>query len=69
MSSPKPIEREEVARLLQEDAQLVEVLSAEAYEKEHIAGAVSIPLEDLDEKAPERLARDRPVIVYCYDPL
>lgn len=69
MNSPKAIDRHEVRRLLDQGAQLVEVLPADAYEKEHIAGAISIPLEDLDEKAPEQLARDRPVIVYCYDPL
>jgi rhodanese-related sulfurtransferase len=63
-----PIDHGEVQRLLaEEDAQLVEVLPAEDYEEEHIAGAVNIPLKQLDERAPRELERERPVIVYCND--
>jgi rhodanese-related sulfurtransferase len=50
-----------------EAAQLVEVLPAEDYAKEHISGAVNIPLKELDERASRELERDRPVIVYCND--
>jgi rhodanese-related sulfurtransferase len=52
---PTPIDRDQVRRLLEEGAQLVEVLPAEAYDKEHIAGAVSIPLETLASAAPQQL--------------
>lgn len=63
-----PIDREEVQRLIAEEAaQLVEVLPTAEYEDEHIAGAISIPLKELDEQAPPLLDRGRPVIVYCYD--
>jgi rhodanese-related sulfurtransferase len=61
------IGRDEVRRLLDEDAQLVEVLPAPDYADEHVAGAVNIPLKELDERAPHELDRDRPVIVYCND--
>jgi rhodanese-related sulfurtransferase/CBS domain-containing protein len=52
--------------LLAAGAQLVEVLPAETYAEEHIAGAISIPLESID-RAVEQLDQRRPVIVYCYD--
>ncbi len=57
--------RDEVLRLFRdEDAQLVEVLPPPEYEDEHIEGAISIPLKNLDREADERLDRQRPVIVY-----
>jgi rhodanese-related sulfurtransferase len=64
---PTPIGRDEVKRLLAEGAQLVEVLPAEDYEREHIAGAVNIPIKELDERGPAELDRARPVIFYCND--
>jgi hypothetical protein len=48
-------------------AQLVEVLPAKEFGEEHIAGAINIPLKELDERAPRELERERPVIVYCND--
>ena len=60
------IAREDVRRLLDQGAYLVEVLPAEEYEREHIAGAVSIPLARLARDA-DRLPRDRAIVVYCYD--
>jgi len=65
---PASIDRDEVQRLLaEEDAQLVEVLPAKEYAEEHLAGAVNIPLKQLDERAPRELDRNRPVVVYCND--
>jgi rhodanese-related sulfurtransferase len=61
------IERAEVQRLLDAGGQLVEVLPREEYEHEHLAGAVHIPLRELDERAPRELDPTRPVIVYCND--
>src|SRR5438105_3496028 len=62
------IERDNVRKLLREEnAQLVEVLPRQDYEEEHIAGAISIPLKELDREAPLRLDRRRPVIAYCWD--
>jgi rhodanese-related sulfurtransferase len=65
---PTPIDRDGVRALLERDGQLVEVLGASAYKKEHIPGAINIPLADLPEKA-GRLRRAHPVIVYCADSL
>jgi rhodanese-related sulfurtransferase len=64
---PTPIDRDEVARLLAEDAQLVEVLPADDYADEHLPGAINIPLKELGEETTRRLDVKRPVIVYCYD--
>ena len=64
---PTEIDREEVQRLLGEGAQLVEVLPAAEYREEHLPGAVSIPLKELDRAAVAQLERERPVIVYCHD--
>lgn len=64
---PTPIDREQLRRLLAEGAQLVEVLPPAEYEDEHIPGAISIPLKELDRARVRPLERERPVIVYCYD--
>jgi rhodanese-related sulfurtransferase len=67
-ATPIPIDRDEVLRLVGEEAaQLVEVLPPAEYEDEHLAGAISIPLKELDEQAPRLLDRGRPVVVYCSD--
>ena len=63
----KSIRREEVRKLLKEGAQLVEVLPREEYEEEHIAGAINIPLKELNRETALQLDRSRPVIVYCHD--
>ncbi len=64
---PTPIDRDQVQRLLEEGAQLVEVLPEGEYEDEHLPGAINIPLKTLDAEGARRLERERPVIVYCYD--
>jgi rhodanese-related sulfurtransferase len=65
---PISIDRDEAQRLVAEEAaQLVEVLPAAEYEDEHIAGAINIPLKELNEQGTRLLDRGRPVIVYCYD--
>jgi rhodanese-related sulfurtransferase len=65
-ASVREVKREDVQRLLTAGALLVEVLPAEEYEREHIAGAVSLPLARLGREA-GRLPRDRAIVVYCYD--
>jgi rhodanese-related sulfurtransferase len=58
---------EDVQRLLEQGAQLVDVLSAAEYELEHLPGAVNIPLKQLDATTTAGLDQSRPVIVYCND--
>lgn len=64
---PRNVDREEVRRLVEAGAQLVEVLPKEEYEEEHLPAAINIPLRRIDREARERLDPDRPVIVYCWD--
>jgi len=67
---PEFIRRVGVQERLAEGAQLVEVLPAEEYGKNHLPGAVSLPLGDLTaEAAATLLDRGRPVVVYCWDAL
>ncbi len=61
------IDYDGLRRLLDEGAQLVEVLPAEEYAEEHLPGAISIPLKALDADSTAKLDRTRPVIVYCWD--
>ena len=56
-------------RLLDDGAQLVEVLPAGEYTEMHLPGAVNIPLKTLDAATTTGLDRERPVIVYCWDAL
>lgn len=60
------IDREAVREMVKRGAQLVEVLPAKEYEEDHLPGAVSHPLRQLDKEA-EQLDRNRQVIVYCWD--
>jgi rhodanese-related sulfurtransferase len=64
---PTAIFRDEVRALLEEGAQLVDVLPREEYEEEHLPGAINIPLKELDRQTTARLKRNAPVIVYCHD--
>jgi len=64
---PMVIDRDEVRRLIQVGAQLVDVLSLKEYERAHLPGAIHIPLKDLGQETPARLRMDTPVITYCYD--
>jgi rhodanese-related sulfurtransferase/CBS domain-containing protein len=58
-----------VRRLLDEGAQLVEVLPREEYTEEHLPGAINIPLKELDRDSAAQLDKKRPVVVYCWDQL
>ncbi|MDQ6878427.1 MAG: rhodanese-like domain-containing protein [Candidatus Dormibacteraeota bacterium] len=64
---PREIKRAEVRRLLDEGAQLVEVLPAEEFKEDHLPGAISIPLRHIDDEGAAALDKRRPVIVYCWD--
>jgi rhodanese-related sulfurtransferase len=64
---PERIDNERLRVLLEDGAQLVEVLPAGEYRDEHLPGAINIPLKTLDAKTTAALDRGRPVIVYCWD--
>ncbi len=60
------IDRETVQEMVKQGAQLVEVLPAKEYAEDHLPGAVSHPLKQLDQEAGV-IDPNRPVIVYCWD--
>ena len=64
---PAVIDRRRVQELVQQGAQLVEVLGPNEYEAEHLPGAINIPLKALDRDTTKRLDALRPVIPYCHD--
>jgi rhodanese-related sulfurtransferase len=64
-----PLHRQEVQRLLDEGAQLIEVLPGAEFEDEHLPGAQSIPLKSLGPDTVAGLDRAAPVTVYCWDGL
>jgi rhodanese-related sulfurtransferase len=58
------VELNEVQKLVDEGAQLVDVRADHEWEAGHIAGAVHLPLDELAGRAKE-LDRERAVVVYC----
>ena len=60
------IDRDTVQGMVKQGAQLVEVLPAEEYAEDHLPGALSHPLKQLDDEAGE-IDPNRAVIVYCWD--
>jgi rhodanese-related sulfurtransferase len=64
---PNATDLEGTQRLLDEGAQLLDVMGREEYEESHIPGALNIPLEELDGRAETELDRARPVVTYCFD--
>ena len=57
----------EVRQLLDQGAQLVDVLDPDDFEHSHLPGAINIPLKALTQATTSRLDRSRQVIVYCND--
>jgi rhodanese-related sulfurtransferase len=66
---PESIGLAELKRLLEEGAQLVDVLAPEEYTEEHLPGAINIPIKQLDAETTAQLDHHRPVAVYCHDAL
>jgi hypothetical protein len=61
------IDRETVRRLIEQGAQIVDVLPAEEYGEDHLPGAINLPLRKIEAESCRALDRARPIIVYCAD--
>lgn len=59
----------QLRELLDDGAQLVEVLPPAEYAELHLPGAISIPLKTLDTDSTADLDRTKAVVVYCWDGL
>ncbi|MFN4046258.1 MAG: rhodanese-like domain-containing protein [Acidilobaceae archaeon] len=57
-------EAEEVAKLMSEGALVIDVRAEQAYQKEHIPGAINIPLAKIEE-AMKDIPKDKTIVVYC----
>ncbi len=65
---PIEIRRKDVKTLVaQGRVQLIDVLPASAYKKEHLPHAINIPLQKMTAENLKPLRKDQAVIVYCYD--
>ena len=65
---PVPVLIDEVQQVLAEGAMLIDARSPELYLAGHIAGAVSLPLVEIDTALPaflDQVPQDRIIITYC----
>jgi len=58
---------EQVQKMKEHRAQIVDVLASKEYSEEHIPGAINIPLLHLNASSVAVLDKNRPIIVYCWD--
>jgi rhodanese-related sulfurtransferase len=56
-------------QLIEEGAQLVEVLPEREFQEEHLPAAINLPLKKLNAETAGALDRNRAVVVYCWDSL
>jgi len=63
----RKITRDELMKMKSggERFKLVDVLDAEHYQKEHIKGAISLPVSDIEKKAGKMLKKAEKIITYC----
>ena len=65
-NDPNLATRAEVEALLASRGNVVDVLELQHYQKQHIPGAISLPLAQLAERASKTLRdRSQAIIVYC----
>ena len=63
----REIDRDGVRRLMEQGAQIVEVLPAREYSEDHLPGAINLPLRKIEADASRVLDPSRPIVVYCWD--
>jgi rhodanese-related sulfurtransferase len=65
---PTELRRKDVKALIQQGrAQIVEMLPAKEYKREHLPKAINIPLSQLNPETAQQLRKDQAIIVYCAD--
>lgn len=63
------IDRERVRRLVDDGAQVVEVLEETQFRRAHLPGALHMPAWEMTRERAGTLDRQRPIVVYCFDNL
>jgi rhodanese-related sulfurtransferase len=63
----KSISRQQMVDLMKYPGEftLVDVRDSESYEQEHIKGAISIPLDEIEARADQVLRKEDLIVVYC----
>lgn len=63
----KTISRDELMKMIgqKREFKLVDVLSGDSYRNQHIKGAISIPLDEIEKDAPKLLNKDETIVTYC----
>ena len=61
------VDREGVRRLMEQGAQIIDVLPAQEYGEDHLPGAVNLPIRKIEAEASRVLDPGRPIVVYCAD--
>ncbi|MEW6100767.1 MAG: rhodanese-like domain-containing protein [Candidatus Omnitrophota bacterium] len=63
----KQISRDELMKMQEtgENFKLVDVLDKTHYETEHIKGAISLPVNEIEKKAKALLKKEEKIVVYC----
>lgn len=63
----KKISRDELVKMLASGQifKLVDVLPKEHFQKEHIRGAISLPVDEIEKKAAKILNKSETIVVYC----
>lgn len=58
--------QEAKVQVINNSALLIDVRSEEEYNEEHLSGAISLPLEDIEKDADKKIpSKDKIVVVYC----
>jgi rhodanese-related sulfurtransferase len=61
------IGREQLRHLMDQGAQIVDVLPAREYGEDHLPGAINLPLRRIEAEAHVVQDHTRPIVVYCWD--
>ena len=56
-----------VRRLMEQGAQVIDVLPAQDYAEDHLPGAVNLPIRRIEAEASRVLDPRLPIVVYCAD--
>ena len=64
---PREIDLDGLRRLMDQGAQVVDVLPAREFGEDHIPGAINLPLRRIETEARQVLDHARPIVVYCAD--
>ena len=63
----REVDLDGVRRLMEQGAQIVDVLPAQEYGEDHLPGAINLPPRKIEAEASRVLDPSRAIVVYCAD--